>query len=183
MSVTDVIARLRAQGNSVKRYSEEYENPQPLAASVVVALKLPTGESVPADLSEWLQYDASWFPVLEDDNESFRARPLREVLETWLDDMRDSDDEDVEEELEELEELVGDDVLGYWLKSLPDPALADVHTVELPHPLTDQEPLLMLEPGRESLRVLGCHKRIEFWWKYQSFAAYLAHSLGFEDPA
>ncbi len=130
---------------------------------------------------EWLKYDASWFPLLKKGQNAFRSAPLHEILEKWLDEMQKSDDEDVEEELEEIVELVGDDVLGHWLKNLPDPSLSGVHAVELPT-AGSQEHLLMLEPGRKSLRVLGCDKRIEFWWKYESFTAYLAHYFGFKDP-
>jgi hypothetical protein len=182
MSVSDVIDRLRAQGNVGKAgFLHAYENPKRLPSKLLAALRLPKGEPLPADLAEWLRYDASWFKLLKKDQKAFRSRPLRKLLESWLKQMRESDDEDVEEELEELIELVGDDPLAYWLKSLPEPTLADVHAIVVPT-AGDQEHLLMLEPGRKSLRVLGCHKRIEFWWKYDSFAAYLAHHFGFEDP-
>ncbi|APR86088.1 Hypothetical protein A7982_11437 [Minicystis rosea] len=182
MSMKDVIGRLRAQGDVAKSHGKTYRSPKPLPAGVLAGLKLPTGEKLPADLVAWLQYDAAWFPLLKKDQKAFRSSPLRKTLQKWLDRMQESDDEDVEEELEELMEDVGDDVLGYWLKSLPEPSLADVHAVVLPSPGSDQEHLLMLEPGRKTLRVLGCHKRIEFWWKYESFAAYLAHVFGFEAP-
>ena len=183
MSVSEVIEQLRAQGDVAKAgFHLEYEKPKPLPANALAALRLPGSEPVPADIAEWLRYDASWLRLLKKGDKAFRSKPLRQLLEKWLQKMRDSDDEDVQEELEELVELVGDDVLAHWLGILPDPALADVHAVEIPT-AGDQEHLLMLEPGRKSLRVLGCHKRIEFWWKYDSFAAYLAHHFGFEDPA
>jgi hypothetical protein len=182
MSVHDVIERLRAQGDTGKAGAlPKYKNPKPLSEAALAALRLPTGEPVPPELAEWLRYDAPWLKLLDKDQKAFRSRPLRKVLEKWLKKMQASEDEDVEEELEELVEIVGDDVLGHWLKILPEPGLADVYAVEIPS-AGDQEHLLMLEPGRPSVRVLGCHKRIEFWWKYPSFAAYLAHHFGFEEP-
>jgi len=183
MSVTDVIERLRAQGDVAKAgFHLEYDRPKPLPAEAIAALELPGGGAVPDDLAEWLRYAGSWIPVLKKDKRTWRGKPLRKLLAKWLEDMRESDDEDVEEELEEIVEIVGDDVLGYWLSILPDKKLADVHAIEIPS-AGDQENILMLEPGRNTLRVLGCHKRIEFWWKYPTFAGYLAHHFGFEDPS
>ena len=181
VSVGSVIERLHAQGDVAKAgYLPKYKKPTPIPAKRLATLRMPTGEPLPADLAEWLRYDASWLGLLKKKQKAFRAKPLRELLEATLNEMRESDDEDVEEELEELvEDLGDDDVLGFWLKSLPKPGLADVHAIVVPT-AGDQEHFLMLEPGRKSLRVLGWHKRIEFWWKYDSFAAYLAHHFGFE---
>lgn len=157
----------------------------PADAAAVARLRLPTGEALPKDLATWLGYDASWLGLLQ--GGELVATPLR----TWLTELlpiiaeEEGEDEELREwirddlpEPAESESVSNEQVLAWWIEQLPSAELADIHMLRLPS--GDQDALLMLEPGRSELRVLGFHKFIEFWWKYDTFADYLAHWFGFE---
>ncbi len=185
MNMDEVIRRLKAQGDVGEGLFGEYHHPRPLAAEGLARLRLPTGEDLPPDLTAWLQYDASWLPLLGRSRKEprLRATLLRSLLVTWAREVPYDEDEDDVRFLisEDGDEAVSDDELvAHWIGILPQRRLADVHAVLLPS--GDQQSLLMLEPGRRTLRVLGFHKNIELWWKYKSFAGYLAHYFGFEHP-
>ena len=184
-----IVARIRADGDQLMfrwpslldQDESQYKKPQPLEDANKLRLP-PNGAAMPADLTTWLQYTSSWPPLLDRgtaEAASLLAMPLRETLTQWA-----SDSEVVEEFLEDEVEEFGlaseEDIVNWWIGLLPSRDLADVYAVLLPS--GDQECLLMLEEGRDELRVLGCHKFIEFWWKYKTFGEYLRHWFWGEEP-
>src|SRR5689334_22340773 len=128
MTMAELVARARAQGGVVESFTRTFKKPRPLGAAALAKLTLPSGGPLPADLMEWLAYDSSWLGLLKrGEPPRFDSAPLKKLMERWLKQMRREDDG---EELEELEELIGEDVLGFWMKALPDP-ITDVHVIEL----------------------------------------------------
>lgn len=176
-----IVARIRAQGGLLSFHwptlpdqdESQYNRPQPLQETY--KLRLPNGGAIPRDLATWLQFTASWPPLLDwsqPEAPSLQAMPLRQLLAEWASD-EELVDEFLEDEVEDLGLSSETEIVEWWIGLLPSRDLADVQVVQLPS--GDQESLLILEEGREELRVLGCHKFIEFWWKNKTFGDYLRH--------
>ena len=184
MNVAEIIAKLRSQNDTTRSFDGNYQRPQPLPEAALADLRLPSGEPLPRDLATWLTYDGAWLGLIREG--ALAATPMR----SWLTDLLSYLIENGDDEVDELREWIADDmgldspdavsndqVISWWIEQLPSPELADAFLIRLPS--GDQDNLLMLEPGRNELRVLGFHKFIEFWWKYESFSSYLAHWFRF----
>lgn len=155
----------------------DLSRPAPAGARGARRLRLPDGSELPAELAAWLAYDAAWLPLLDPSAPLAAPRlnlsPLREILARWLVTPVDGANDPADPS--------GAELLAAWIDLLPERGLAEAPSLELPMS-GSQEHVLVLRPGREP-RVLGCDRRYEFWWKYDSFGQFLAHWFGYESMA
>ncbi|MFZ6179286.1 hypothetical protein [Nannocystis pusilla] len=177
MTVDDVVQRLRSGGDVGKSWYETYRDPRPLGPAALARLRLPGGSELPAELAAWLAYDAAWLPLLDPSAPLAAPRlnlsPLREILARWLVTPADGASDPADPS--------GAELLAAWIDLLPERGLVEAPSLELPMS-GSQEHVLVLRPGRDP-RVLGCDRRYEFWWKYDSFGQFLAHWFGYESMA
>lgn len=172
MALADTIAQLRAQETTLN-VGGEVLPPSPLSPARVAALRLPDGSVPPSELLEWLAFDASWFGILRPGTSELAVRTVREILAAWAEPPpRDDDDAPPPSG----EDVSTQEVLAYFLENLPEPGLADKPAVELTYIPGSQEHVLVLDGER--VRVLGCEKRFEFWWKYGSLDELVRHWFG-----
>lgn len=132
--------------------------PAPMASAQVQALRLPDGAAMPKELLDWWQFDTSWFP--RDEAGAIVVRRVREIFAAWATDTFDPTAPDAAEWSTEA-------AVDAWIELLPEPQLADAWAIELTYVPGSQEHLVILDGART--RVLGCERRFELWWKYDSF--------------
>lgn len=173
-TIADVLALLDLA--SAKDISGRPFAPEPMAPEALAALRLPSGEPLPAELVAWLRFDASWFALDEEGRP--RVETLRDVFTRWAAQMADemSGAPDAPSAAESgpiawsSERMIED-----WISMLPDGRIIDTGAIEVDYIPGSQEHILILDRGQ--VRVLGCDKRFELWWKYHSLAALVAHWL------
>jgi len=171
MALTATIAKLRAQKTTLN-VGGEILLPSPLSPERVAALRLPGGSVPPSELLEWLAFDASWFGILRPGTSELAVRTVREILAAWAEPPPRDDDAPPQSG----EDVSTEEVLAYFLGNLPEPGLADKPAIELTYTPGSQEHVLVLDGDR--VRVLGCEKRFEFWWKYESLDELVTHWFG-----
>lgn len=146
-------------------------SPRPLSPDALTALSARRDVPVPAELLDWLRFDASWFP--RDDSGHLRIEPLRQLFTRWADETANDDDRSPGDS--GPIEWTSAQAVEAWIDLLPSPSLAGAPAIELTYTPGSQEHLLILEPSRA--RVLGCERRFELWWKYDSLTELLNHWL------
>ncbi len=177
MRMSEVVGRLAADGDVGTAWSCEHRDPVPLSPDALSLLRMPDGSPLVDELATWLAYDASWLPLLDETRSRFATRPLKAIFAEWAGAM-----------MEGQKRPRGGrgprsamDLVRIWIDFLPSAALRDVPALLLPQS-GSQAHVLMFEPGRSELRVLGSQQRFELWWKYQRFSDYAAHYFGFINP-
>ncbi|MDC3955517.1 hypothetical protein [Polyangium jinanense] len=175
----EVVEHLRRNGGRAKLWFGEFRDPKPLDASALSSLTLPDGRPLPPSLSTWLAYDATWFGLLPGSPPRLAAKPLRDILMDWA----IASARAMPEGYEDPYPMTNEQVVESWIELLPDPAMADALAIELPG--GDQDHILLFHRAHRDgeYPILGCHKRFEFWFKYESFGDFLAHYFGLTDPA
>lgn len=167
-------------GKLKKRPYYAKKPPAPLSAAAIAKLRGPSGMPIPEELAQWLSFDSKWLPLFNK-KKQLNFVPLVDLLQRFEQEMRE--DEDGQEELEELAEEVGPndgdglDVQKFWLELLPAPWLKTASVIELGTGEGSQEHFLTVDKDNK-IRILGFHKRIEFWWKYESMAEWIGHWFG-----
>lgn len=172
MTLSDTIAKLRAKEMTLKVQGEDLP-PLPLPPERVAALRLPDGSIPPSELLEWLAFDASWFGILRPGTSELAVCTVRDILAAWAEPPPREDGDDAPPSGEDVST---EEVLAYFLENLPEPGLADKPAIELTYIPGSQEHVLVLDGDR--VRVLGCEKRFEFWWKYGSLDELVTHWFG-----
>lgn len=159
--------------------------PRPLSVESIAKLQGPDGKPLPAELATWLAFDASWLPLVAPKRKKLAFEPLEGLLARYAREMEAADQEFIEELQEDLgkEEV---DLLDFWTELLGEkkrrlPGL-DAKVIELGCGEGSQEHFLTVDKNNK-VKILGFHKRIEFWWKYDSLSALVAHWFLDIEPA
>ncbi|MDI1451788.1 hypothetical protein [Polyangium sp. 6x1] len=174
----EVVAFLRRNGGRGTGWFHKHHDPKPLDASALASLTLPDGRPLPPSLSTWLAFDATWFDLVTGAPPRLAARPLRDILMGWAKAASSA----LPEGYEDPYPMTDEQVVQAWIDLLPAPEMADALAIELPP--ADQDHILLFHRADRSgeYPILGCHKRYEFWFKYDSFGAFLAHYFGVAEP-
>lgn len=174
----EVVAYLRQSGGGWRGFYHEHRDPRPLDAAALASLTLPDRRPLPPSLSTWLAFDASWFNLVVGSPPRLNAKPLRDILMDWAQAAAST----VPEGYVDPYPMTDEQVVKAWIELLPDAAMADALAIALP--AADQDHILLFHrEGRDGEHsILGCHKRFEFWFKYDSFGDFLAHYFGLSQP-
>ena len=141
--------------------------PRPITAAEREAIA-KTKVQLPESMQRWLEFDAPSMDLFDAEGNAVAITSINGFLQAEL-----------EEVMEEIpEELVGDLSGGFEYMLGPYAALADKPAIVLP-PSASQAHILVLD-GSPEPPVLGFEKE-EFWEKYPSFGACIAHIIGQRD--
>lgn len=127
-----------------------------------------TKVNLPKSMQRWLEFDAPSMDLFDADGNPVAITTLNGFLQAELDEIMD----------EIPEELAGEMTGGFEYMLGDYVALADKPAIVLP-PSASQAHILVLD-GSDEPKVLGYEKE-EFWEKYPSFGACIAHIIGNRD--
>lgn len=129
-----------------------------------------TNAKLPKSMWRWLEFDAPSMDLFDSDGNPTAVTTLNGFLQSELAAIMDEVPEEFAEEIAAgLEYMLGDYA-----------GLADLPAIVLP-PSASQAHILVLD-GSDEPKVLGYEKE-EFWEKYPSFGACIAHIIGNRDYA
>ncbi|MEM9069505.1 MAG: hypothetical protein AAGE52_13410 [Myxococcota bacterium] len=141
--------------------------PTPLTTAQRSAIDA-TKVTLPASMERWLAFDAPSLDLFDAAGDAVAITTLTQFLVDELEEISDGLPDDM------LEEMRGS--LGYMLGDYA--TLSEKPAIVLP-PSASQAHLLVLD-GSDEPPVLGYEKE-EFWEKYPSFGACIAHLIGNRD--
>jgi hypothetical protein len=176
MDVAALIERIKIKGRTgAYGWCRGYGEPRPLEPAVLATLAAPGGMALPPSLAAWLAYDASWLELFVDGQPPrWNLTSVRAFVETEV--------AEIAAELGDYEGWNEADTIADILAKMKNPALADAPAIQLPDSASQAHLLVFHAPRADGeVPVLGYEKE-EFWPKYPSFGAFLAHYFGGEEP-